>query len=109
MTRLDIEREILELIDEDLYGLWEIGWRLNTALGVDPAEDPAEVAVVIEALRQRRLVEVYVREWRDDNPQSIASSGRAIDLTRRSAWREPSQGEPQFFLGSCSEGDAFDA
>lgn len=100
MTRAEIEREILELVDEDLYGLWEIGWRLNTALGVDPSTDPEESAAVVESLRQRRLVDLYVREWVDDSPRPIAVSGRSIDLATPSAWLVPEQGEPQFLLGS---------
>lgn len=103
MTRADIEREILELVDEDLYGLWEIGWRLNTALGVEPASDPKESAAVIESLRQRRLIDLYVREWVDDSPRPIAVSGRSIDLEARSAWLAPQEGEPQFLLGSWME------
>lgn len=108
MTRGDIEREILELVDEDLYGLWEIGWRLNTALGVDPAIDPEEAAAVVESLRQRHLVELYVREWVDDSPRPIAVSGRSIDLATRSAWLVPEPSEPQFLLGSWMEARAVD-
>jgi hypothetical protein len=109
MTRVDIEREILELLDEDLYGLWEIGWRLNTALGVDPATDPTESAAVVESLRQRHLVDVYVREWLDDSPRPIAVSGRSIDLATRSSWLVPEEGEPQFLLGSWTEERVDDA
>ena len=35
MTQGDIEREILDLVDDDFYGVWEIGWRLCTALEVN--------------------------------------------------------------------------
>jgi hypothetical protein len=103
MTRADIEREILELVNEDLYGLWEIGWRLNTILSVDPSNDPKESAAMVESLTQRHLVDLYVRERIDDNPRPIAASGRSIDLTTRAAWLVPGQGEPQFLLGSWIE------
>src|SRR5688572_13961790 len=109
MTETDIEREILELVDEDFYGVWEIAWRLNTVLGMNPEVDPAEVAAVVESLRQRRLVELYVREWVDDGPRPLASSGRSLDLREPSAWGMPRQGEPQFLLGPWSKARSTDA
>ncbi|MGL4175279.1 MAG: hypothetical protein ACRCSN_04305 [Dermatophilaceae bacterium] len=87
-------------MDEDFYGLWEIGWRLNTAIGVDPASDPQESAAVVKSLRQRRLVDLYVRERIDDTPRQIEVSGRSIDLATHAAWLVPNEGEPQFLLGS---------
>lgn len=109
MTRADIEREILELVDDDLYGLWEVSWRLNTVLGVNPSIEPDESAAAINSLRRRRLVDLFVREWVDDTPRPIEISGRSIDLTTRSAWSVPEHGEPQFLLGSWIEEPGVDA
>ncbi len=103
MTRQEIQRKVLELTDEDYYGVWEIGWRLATALGVDPVVDPKVSAEVIESLRRQRIVDVYVREWIDDTPRRIGSSGRSIDLTDPAAWLEPRHGEPQFLIGAAGE------
>jgi hypothetical protein len=106
MTREDIEREVLELVEEDFYGVWEIGWRLHTALGVDPTVDPEQAAEVVEALRRQHLVEIYVREWVDDNPRPISSSVRSIDLREASAWLAPGNGDPEFLVGLWDAGDA---
>lgn len=62
MTVTAIECEILDLAEEDFYGVWEIGWRLRTALDIDPTLAPAAAAEAIESLRDQHLTEIYVRE-----------------------------------------------
>lgn len=94
-----VEREILELAEEDFYGVWEVGWRLVTALGVDPSSDPRSAADAVASLRREGHVEIYVREWTDDEPRPLAASGRSIDLREASAWLEPQPGQPQFLIG----------
>ena len=104
MALSDIERAILELVDEDFYGVWEIGWRLATALRIDPSRDPADAAAVISSLRQQGVVDIYVREWVDDSPRALVSSGRSLDLSDPTAWREPEPGQPQFLIGAAGDG-----
>ncbi|MGN6243422.1 MAG: hypothetical protein ACTHQ3_07075 [Motilibacteraceae bacterium] len=99
----DIEREILELADEDLYGLWEVGWRIRSACGVDPLAAPGECADVIESLIEKRMVTLYVREGMDGVPEPLASSARSLDLRDRSAWLVPQPGERQFLVGPPPE------
>jgi hypothetical protein len=99
VTTSAIEREILDLAEEDLYGLWEVGWRLRTVLNIDPALAPAEAAGVIESMRSRHLIEIYVREWVDDEPSPLSATRRDIDLLDPRAWLLPGQGEPQFLVG----------
>lgn len=96
----DIEREVLELIDEDDYGVWEIGWRIATALGVDPNVDPREAAEAIASLHKRRLVDIYVREWPDAPVRLLDSSAQSLDLADPSAWQEPNPDEPVFLIGA---------
>ena len=103
MTGTEIEREVLELAEEDFYGVWEVGWRLRTAFGINPTEEPEVAAGAIESLRKQRLIEIYVREWVDDEPLPIGSTGRTIDLGDPRAWRPPSHGEPQFLIGAPEE------
>ncbi|CAI9409233.1 hypothetical protein [Aestuariimicrobium sp. T2.26MG-19.2B] len=105
MSVSDIQREILGLVDEDYYGVWEIGWRLFTVLGVDPSVDPAEAAEAVALLRHRGVVAIYVREWIDDPPRPLGSSGRAVDLNDPAAWREPEPGLPQFLIGAADDRD----
>lgn len=97
----DIEREILELTDEDYYGLWEIGWRLSSALNLDASRNPEQAAVAILSLQRQGVVQIYVRERIDAAPVPLASSGRTIDLYDPSAWCEPKAGQPEFLIGSA--------
>lgn len=98
-----VEAEILELAEEDFYGVWEVGWRLVTALGVDPSSDPRLAAEAIASLKRQGRVDIYVREWIDDTPRQLALSGRSIDLNDASAWLEPQPGQPQFLIGVGAE------
>lgn len=106
MALSDIEREILELVDEDFYGVWEVGWRLSTVLSIDPSRAPEDAAEAVASLRRQGAVEIYVREGVDDPPRPLASSGRALDLFDPTAWREPRPGQPQFLIGA--QGDDVD-
>jgi hypothetical protein len=99
MTRMDIEHEILDLIDDDVYGLWEVGWRLNTALGVDPQVDPRATACVVYSLIERKLAKLYVRQPETGKFSAIELAELPTKLLERSIWLEPSPGESEFWIG----------
>lgn len=94
-----MERAILDLVDEDLYGVWEVGWRLRSGLGVDPEEDARLCADVIESLTQRGLVALYVREGVDGRPEPLPPSTRSFDLTASSMWLAPEADQRQVLVG----------
>ncbi len=99
MTRADVEREVLELAEEDFYGVWEIGWRLRTVFDIDPTMAPDVAADAVESLKRQGLIEIFVREWVDDAPLPIGSVGRTVDLHDPQAWLVPGKGKPQFLIG----------
>jgi hypothetical protein len=99
MTRDAIEREILDLIDDDVYGMWEVGWRLNTALGVDPQEDPRDTACVVHSLIERKLAQLYVRQPDDGTFSAFELAELPTKLLERSIWLEPNPGESELWIG----------
>lgn len=103
MNPAGIEREIHELLNEDFYGLWEIGWRVHTAFGIDPMQDPVVLAEVVASLQEKRIAELYVRERGEEGPVPIAVSGHSVDLTQPVAWAVPEPHQPQILLGRWEE------
>jgi hypothetical protein len=100
MTIAEIENVILDLVEEDLYGVWEVGWRCRTVLGLDSGALPKVVAQSIDSLMARQLVGIFVREDLEGDLVPLSSTDRAIELSRAEAWEVPTVGEPQFFIGS---------
>lgn len=96
---------ILELIDEDYYGVWEIGWRLSTALDLDPSRDPHVAADAISSLRSQGRLEIYVRDAVDDVPCPLHESGQVVDLNDASSWHVPQAGQPQLLIGATGDAD----
>lgn len=96
-----LETMILELVDEDFYGLWEIAWRVRAVLDLDPVLLPAPLAQVVRALTARHLVEIFVREGLQGDPLPVNSTELSIDLDQSQAWEVPPEGAPHFFLGSA--------
>lgn len=89
MTLRPQDRVVLDLVVDDTFGLWEVVWRLTTALG-KTLGSPLEIAKdSVHRLRDGGLVELLVREWADDDPVPIAESGREVDLSLDSTWDEP--------------------
>jgi hypothetical protein len=105
-TDADVCDVILDLVEEDYYGLWEIGWRVNNVFGVDATADPAPLAAVVESMLRQHLVSLYVREGFNGPEVPLATSGRSVDLARAATWQVPQAGEPQFLLSEWPEGNA---
>lgn len=92
------DRLILDLVVDDAFGLWELVWRLRTALEVS-AGPPVNVARdAVERLRRSGLVELWVREWTDDEPVPLRESDRDIELAEQGVWAEPGPNEPQILV-----------
>lgn len=102
MSIREVENIILELAEEDRYGLWEIGWRVRQLLGIDPCIDPTEVAGAVGALRARGLVDVFVRD-RIDNSTPAVDAGGLPDLFATDTWDVPAPDHRQYLIGIPSE------
>lgn len=89
------EEDIMQLLLEDDYGLWEVAWRLGGAEMAAPT---------VERLCNRGLVELYVRDWPDADPVPASHSGREIDLRDPHCWEEPSAGGSQWLLVATDKG-----
>ena len=105
MTFSNIAREVLELAEEDYYGLWEIGWHVRTVLGLDPTIEPSALATAIEAMLSGGLIDIFVREWSDDDPLPIRSTGHSVNLRDPMSWSVPERGAPQFLVGALASRD----
>lgn len=89
------ESDVMRLLLEDDYGLWEVAWRLG---GTKVA------AAVVERLCDRGLAELYVRDWADAEPVPADRSGREIDLRNPTSWKEPRVGDSQLLLVATKTG-----
>ena len=85
MTREEIAREIIELLDEDCFGLWEIGWRLGGTLS--------------------GAVEAYTLDQPGGSMKPLMALDQAIDLRERAAWDVPAPGNPQIWLALPADGE----
>ncbi len=92
------EMELLVLLLEDDYGLWEVGWRLRDDGSGRDAVD------AVEFLCGNGLAEIWVREWIDAEPVPVARSGRQVDLQDPRWWREPATGEAQILVSATLAG-----
>lgn len=91
----EVEADVLDLLVEDDYGLWEIAWRVGGA---------ATAAHVVERLCQRGLAQLCVREWLDDTPLPLDRSRFTIDLLDPATWEPPSGSEAQVLLSATQDG-----
>lgn len=89
------EMDIMQLLMEDDYGLWEIAWRLG---GVEAA------VPVVERLRQRGLAELHVREGVDAESVPVVLGGRVVDLQDPGSWEEPIAGGLHLLLIATEAG-----
>ena len=105
ITRNEIAREILDLLDEDCFGLWEIGWRLASTLGIGPTETPSEVAEALYALVENGAVESYTLDRPGGRMKRLIALDQAVDLRERAAWDVPAPGDPQIWLALPADRD----
>jgi hypothetical protein len=60
----DLQREVLTMATEDMYGLYEIVWTLNESHPDVPKEEKVALGrEVIRGLLGRQLVELHRLEW----------------------------------------------
>jgi len=105
MTREEIAREIIDLLDEDCFGLWEIGWRLTGTLGMSSTEIQSEVAEVTYSLVRSGAVEAYTVDQPGGSMKPLMALDQAIDLRERAAWDVPAPGNPQIWLALPADGE----
>ena len=98
------EREVLELVVEDYYGLWEIVWRLENVFGPYPNSAAGEAARIVEGLRSHGLVTLWVREWTDDEPLPLGQTGHVVNLRNPSTWAVPPPDQHQILITATELG-----
>jgi hypothetical protein len=104
--RLEAEREALQSANEDLTGLYEIVWRLNTTMPEVGAAERRQLAEdAVRSLLVRGLIDAYRRANRNDAQGVPIDPQQALALLGSAeAWREPSPGNDEFLILSTSEG-----
>ena len=98
------EREVLDLVVEDDFGLWEVKWRLDQVMNWSADESAARTAAVVDGLVRKHLAEVFIQRWVDDEPIPHRRSGLLLDLTDEESWAEPEPGRPAWLLAATDLG-----
>jgi hypothetical protein len=95
---LDYEREVLDLLSEDYYGLWEIR--------IQVGGNDGHLVLALRDLLDRRLISWHFRE--DDRSVAIPvePDAEVPSLDDPEAWLAPALDEPHYLLTNTPEGDA---
>ena len=94
----ELENELLDLLTEDYYGLWEV--EVQLPVGRD------RVRETIASLLHQGLAEWFVRE--DDAAVAVALSELAEplpNLEEPTAWAVPAKRERQYLLAATEAGE----
>jgi hypothetical protein len=97
-----LEPQVLDLLDEDDYGLWEIGWRLHGA-GVETVGDLADV---VQGLLDREWAVLLVQRSSTGPPQPAQGADAPVDLRDPLSWEAPGADQPSTWLSATAAGRA---
>ena len=92
----ELELRLADDLNDDWYGLYEVGWRLNT-LGYDP--EPAARITVARKLVEAGVMDVYLSDWnsiRAAAPLAVAEAVEAISEPLN--WEPPTGDARQFYI-----------
>ena len=91
-----IEEQILSLLAEDVYNLWE----LRIQLGVDQEA----LAGALAMLFSRAEIRWYVRDTDASEALIVDSEGRCPSLADMALWKVPILNQQQFLVGLTDAG-----
>lgn len=99
-------REVLSLVAEDDYGLWEILWRATSVLpAIDPEERETVVAQVLLDMLDQGLIEFYERRKDTDRRATLSAEEAARLMRQPHHWQAPTRGSSEMRIGATSRGE----
>lgn len=101
-----IEREVLKLIVDDHFGLWEILSVVEASAleEVGPDRVRQDAASVVAALVNRGWADLYRYEEADARPIRMSPTEARDVLPHAWSWRAPMPGSPQIRIGATKSG-----
>lgn len=100
----DVDRDILELAVEDLYGLWELVWRAKRRY---PETSDSDVRAIVQDSVRRLLGEGLISLYRraaEDNFAAVSPRSAESILTDPRNWDEPRSDPLEFRVGATEQG-----
>jgi hypothetical protein len=97
-----LQSQVLDLLDEDDYGLWEIGWRLREA-GVETVGDLADI---VQGLLDREWAVLLLRRTTTGPAQPERAADSPLDLRDPRSWEAPGTDHPSTWLSATAAGRA---
>ena len=105
MNQSDRQREILELAVEDLYGLWEIIWRLRSRFPDSKASELRNIAeATVRELVTRGYVVLYRRSKAPERETLLTVDEADTILSIQTSWDDPIGDSVQILIGATEEG-----